>query len=263
MKIYLEGCKNARDLGGFLTKDKKRIKFKRILRTGNLSLLTERDVEILRSYELKKVIDMRTQTVINATPNVQIDGVEYIHIPIVRELDTKPVSKNDYSSRPIAEILLDFCLDFNGHGIEWMINFYNDLISSYGLGKYKIFLDVLKENTEGSVAFHCTAGKDRTGVGAILLLTLLGVSREDILNDYLKTNESVCDDIQKTVALAKERGVDDITVHDIPYLNGVDKMYAQIVFSLIDNYSSVEEFFLDKMGIDEQYIKDFKSNYLE
>ncbi|MBQ8164086.1 MAG: tyrosine-protein phosphatase [Clostridia bacterium] len=263
MKIDLEGCKNARDLGGILTNDRRKIKSRRILRTGNLSLITERDVEALRSYGLKKVIDMRTQAVINVTPNVKMDGVEYIHVPIVRELDSKVVSKNDYESLPIDRVLLDFCIGFNGCGIEWMKKFYNDLVSPYGLGKYRMFFDILKENTEGSVIFHCTAGKDRTGVGAILLLTLLDVPRDEILKDYLRTNESVSSDIEKTVALAKKTGTDEKIIHDIPYLNGVDKMYADIVFERIDKYPSPEEFFLKEMNIDAEYIKEFRSNYLE
>ena len=263
MKIVFEKCQNARDLGGIITENGRRIKKKRILRSGNLSLITENDIKLLKEYNLRLVIDMRTKTVIDNAQNVKIAGVKYVHVPIVKELDLKPVPSEEYKKRSHSEVLLDFNLGFNGKGIEWMRSFYSDLISPYGMGQYRLFLDLLKQNTEGSVLFHCTAGKDRTGTGAILLLTLLGVDRKTILQDYLETNESVRAEINDVIALARERGVSEEIIAEFPFLNGVSELYANMIFEKIDSYKSPEEFFKSEMGIDENYIKEFRENYLE
>lgn len=264
MKLNLQTVKNARDLGGLTTYDGRRVRLGRLLRTGNMSMLSESDAEILRGYSLKRVLDLRTKAVIDASPNVKLEGVEYIHIPIVKDLVSRVTSKGDYEKRSIGEILLRFTADFEGKGHEWMINFYRDIYSSdYSLSQYKIFLDYLKESTQGATIFHCTAGKDRTGVGAIFLLTLLGVKREQILEDYLRTNESAMLDVAEAQALARERGVDEKIIEDIASVNGVHKEYADAVFAYIDTYPTPEEFFKAKMGIDEEYIRKLRNNYLE
>ena len=264
MDLKLQGVKNSRDLGGLEAYDGRKMKSARLFRTGNLSMLTEADIELLRSYNLKRVLDFRTQTVINATPNVKIDGVEYIHVPIVKELASRVMSKNDYETKTIGEILLRFTADFGGKGHDWMMAFYKDLYSSeYSLSQYKIFFDYLKETTQGATVFHCTAGKDRTGVGAILLLTLLGIKREQIIEDYLKTNESAIIDVREAQALGIERGYDREIILDIERVNCVMKEYAEAVFAFIDTYPTPEAFFKDKMGIDDDYIKSLRDNYLE
>ena len=264
MVLDLQTVKNARDLGGLTTPTGKRVKYGRLLRSANLSMLNAHDIEVLKSYELKRVLDFRTQTVINATPNVKIEGVEYVHIPIVMELASRVMSKDDYQTRSIGEILLRFTADFKGNGLEWMKDFYKNLYSSdYSLSQYKIFFDYLIKTTQGATVFHCTAGKDRTGVGAILLLTLLGVEREQIIEDYLKTNESALPDILETEALARERGFDGKIIADIRILNGVLREYAQAVFDFIDTFPTAEDFFKSKMGMDDAYIAKMRQMYLE
>lgn len=264
MKIELQTVQNARDLGGLTTADGKRVRYKRILRTANMSMLNDHDIALLKEYDLRLVLDFRTQTVINATPNVKIDGVEYVHIPIVKDLNSRVMSKNDYQTRSMADILLNFSADFGGNGVAWMEDFYKNLYSSdYSLSQYKIFLDYLKNQTQGATIFHCTAGKDRTGVGAILLLSLLGVEREQIINDYLETNKSVEQDIRATEELGRERGYDEKIISDIAKINGVMREYAEAVFAFIDTYPTPEDFFKDKMGLDDDYILALREAYLE
>lgn len=264
MKLELESVSNARDLGGLVARDGRKIKRARILRSANMSRLSARDICILREYDLKLVLDFRTRTVMDANPNVQIDGVEYVHIPIVKDLNSRVTSKDDYEKRSMADILLGFSADFGGNGVSWMRDFYKNLYSSdYSLSQYKIFFDYLKNNTQGSVIFHCTAGKDRTGVGAILLLSALGIDKEQIISDYLLTNESTRADIAEAEALGRARGVDEKIIDDIAKINGVMREYAQSVLDFIDTYPTPEAFFKDKMVIDEAYLAELRNNYLE
>lgn len=264
MKIELQTVQNSRDLGGLSTMDGRHIKCGRILRTANMSRLNAHDIQVLRDYDLRLVLDFRTQTVIDANPNVKLDGVEYIHIPIVKDLNSRVTSKNDYESRTMADILLTFSADFGGEGVAWMKDFYKNLYSSeYSLSQYKIFFDYLKNQTQGATIFHCTAGKDRTGVGAILLLSLLGVERDEIIKDYLETNKSVETDIKEAENLGRARGYEEKIISDIAKINGVMREYAESVFQYIDTYPTPEAFFKDKMGIDKDYIAELRNNYLE
>ena len=200
----------------------------------------------------------------NANPNVEIDGVKYVHVPIVRDLNSRVTGKSDYESRSMADILLTFSQDFGGNGYPWMLDFYKNLYSSdYSLSQYKVFFDYLKDNKQGAVIFHCTAGKDRTGVGAILLLSALGVDRELIMADYLEKNKSAIKDVVEAQELGRARGVDQKIIDDIFKINGVLPEYAQHVFDYIDTYPTPEAFFKARMGIDEAYLAELRNNYLE
>ena len=264
MALNLKSVKNARDLGGLSTVDGRKVKENKIFRTANLSMLSKEDEKILKEKNLTLVLDLRTSEVINANPNVKIDGVEIVHIPIMKELGLKVTPKSEFEKRSIGEILLGFSKDFDGKGEEWMRNFYSEISTSdYSLSKYKIFLDYIKNNTQGATLFHCTAGKDRTGVGAILLLTLLGVKREQIICDYLKTNESTKADIESAEKLGRERGESEAVLSDIAKINGVLEDYARGVLDFIDTFPTPEDFFKQKMHLTDSDINTIRLRLLE
>ena len=264
MALNLKSVKNARDLGGLSTPDGRKIKKNKLLRTANLASLSPSDARTLKDMGLTLVLDLRTSEVISANPNVIIDGVKYAHIPIMRELGLKVTPKSEYESRSIGEILLDFSRDFNGKGVSWMRSFYKEISSSdYSLSQYKIFLDYIKNNTQGATLFHCTAGKDRTGVGAILLLTLLGIEREQIIADYLRTNDEVRADIESAEKLGRERGESEVVISEIAKINGVMREYATLVLDFIDTFPTPEDFFREKMNIDKDYISTLRKALLE
>ncbi len=264
MALNLKSVKNARDLGGLSTPDGRKIKKNKLLRTANLSQLSTEDEKALKEKGLTLVLDLRTSEVINANPNVIIDGVKYAHIPIMRELGLKVTPKSEYEERSIGEILLGFSKDFNGEGVSWMRDFYKEISSSdYSLSQYKKFLDYIKNNTQGATLFHCTAGKDRTGVGAILLLTLLGIDREQIIADYLRTNDEVRADIESAEALGRERGESETVISEIAKINGVMREYADLVLDFIDTFPTPEDFFKEKMDITDDYIATLRNNLLE
>ena len=96
-----------------------------------------------------------------------------------------------------------------------------------------------------------------------MLLSALGIDKEQIINDYLLTNESTRADIAEAEALGRARGVDEKIIDDIAKINGVMREYAQSVLDFIDTYPTPEAFFKDKMGIDEAYLAELRNNYLE
>ena len=161
--------------------------------------------------------------------------------------------------------MLDLVVSMGKGGRAWMSDLYVPLISDdFALAGYRKFLDVMKENENGAVLYHCTVGKDRVGVGTSLLLMMLGVSREDIIKDYLKTNDSMKEATEASMALGRKRGVDEEIIENIPYINGVDASYLYRVFDFIDTeYGTFENFLEKRMEIDEKYIEEMRKNYLE
>ena len=265
MNLTVEGLMNARDLGGITGQGGKKIKAGRIIRSANLTLLGKDGCDYLENYGLKKVVDFRTEAEIASSPDAVIDGVEYIRCPILKDLTVGITRKDDLKNRDIAEVVLDLVVSMGKGGRAWMSDLYVPLISDdFALAGYRKFLDVMKENENGAVLYHCTVGKDRVGVGTSLLLMMLGVSREDITKDYLNTNDSMKEATEASMALGRKRGVDEEIIENIPYINGVDASYLYRVFDFIDTeYGTFENFLEKRMKIDEKYIEEMRKNYLE
>lgn len=265
MNLIVKGLMNARDLGGISGFGGKKIKTGRIIRSANLALIEKDGCEYFENYGLKKVVDFRTQAEIEASPDVVIDGVEYIRCPILRDLTVGITRKDELKNRDLAEVVLELVISMGKGGRAWMSDLYVPLISDdFALAGYRKLLDVIKENKSGAVLYHCTVGKDRVGVGTALILMILGVSRDDIIKDYVKTNDSVKFLTESSMELGRKRGVDKEIIENIPYINGVDASYLDRIFDFIDTgYGSLENFLNKRMGIDEQYIDDIRKNYLE
>lgn len=265
MKIELEGLLNARDLGGITCCCGKRIKYGRIIRSDNLSSATEKDCDKLFDYGLRKIVDFRTNDEVLASPDKKICGVEWISNPILKNLTTGITRKEEKKADSLKELLLNFSLELGENGQSWLASLYVPLVSDeFSLNGYRRFLDILKENKNGAVLYHCSAGKDRVGVGTMIFLSALGVSREDIIKDYLLTNESYKDVIEEATQLGRVRNVDEKILATIRPLSGVDIEYICKAFEVIDTvHGGIDSFLKNQLGLDEKYINELKENYLE
>lgn len=266
MRIQLEMCANTRDLGGIITKHGK-IKSKKLIRSGKLFYATENDIAILESeYQLKRIIDFRNNHEIKRTPDPIFDYVENIHIPILEEhYLTLANAKEKNIHAPDIEYLK--------HSIEEMkfdveaisIKEYPKLLSNpYSKEQYKRFLNVLLNEVHGATLYHCSAGKDRVGVGTVLLLGALGVIKEDIIQDYMNTNIYLQKRINHYIDLCKTAGYDNHYLSQIPSLVGVRLSYIQSIFKTIEEkYPSIEDYLIHELDFDINKQKQLQKIYCE
>ncbi len=192
MFLQLDGSKNTRDLGGIATTFGK-IKPNRLVRSSHLNKITQQDVQKLLRHNLQRVIDLRTEAEQQNVPDVQIDGVDYVTIPIMGKT-TFGITYEKSSGEEIGLMLQAGIKRMQRRGeiptqhMEILYqNFVGDPISMQGYGN---FLKLLANNpVDGATLWHCSAGKDRVGTCTALLLHCLGASREQIMQDYLLTNQ--------------------------------------------------------------------------
>ena len=264
MRLEFESLSNARDLGGLVGHMGRKIKMGRLIRSDNLSRLTNKDCLALKEYGLSKVVDFRTEDEIAVAQDKEIEGVEIIINPILKSL-TAGITRKEKKTLPLEEILLNFSLDLGKGGVEWLRSLYEPLVSDeFSLNGYRSFLRVLMSNKKGAVLFHCSAGKDRVGMGTAIILSALGVDRKDIINDYLLTNESYRDVIKRTEELGRERGVSEEIISTIQPLSGVDLSYIETALSVIDTkFGGMDSFLKNQMHLDEKAISHLRDNYLE
>lgn len=163
------------------------------LRSGKLSILSaEACASLCQRYHIRCVVDLRTPVESAEFPDVLPDGVEYLQIPLLKDA-TVGITRETGSDpmtiirnlRKHPEKLLEMVPDFK--------ELYRDVVTDpYSRSQLDKVVATLRSNADRGLCtlFHCTAGKDRTGIASMALLKSYGVSDEEIVNDYLRTNRN-------------------------------------------------------------------------
>ncbi|AEV94695.1 tyrosine-protein phosphatase [Pediococcus claussenii] len=176
--LKVPGAINFRELGGYKNLNNQTIKWHKLLRSGELSRLNDQALWNLHEYGLRFDIDLRSPAEVKWSADRVFNDVTYRSYPVY------PIRPNEKSDIPAN---LSLKLSMEG-------NFYDPYIMMV-LGDHSrlafraMFDDMLANNSEHhSLLFHCAAGKDRTGVAAMMVLSALQVPYETIRQDYLLTN---------------------------------------------------------------------------
>jgi protein-tyrosine phosphatase len=172
--IPLEGASNARDLGGYLTRDGARVRFGRVFRSARLSSLTSQDAARLRDEGIGRIVDLRGAAEAAAHPS-HLPGASVHPLSIDPSLGPtlRSLAEHGEAGRPAI--------------MDLMRQAYAAYATTWG-HRYAELFDLLLERDAPALLFHCTAGKDRTGFAAALILAALGVDRVTIHEDYLATS---------------------------------------------------------------------------
>lgn len=178
MFIDFDGIINARQLGGIALPGGKKVKSRRLIRSAGLYKASDADLERLRrEFDLAFVVDFRDGVELDREPDRAVSGAKAVHLPALPPFPPGGHRKND-PPKP----------DFDARFRE----IYRDLAcSDCAAEAYKGFFRLLLEAKGRGVLWHCTQGKDRTGIAALLLLTALGADTEDIKRDYFLSNEGL------------------------------------------------------------------------
>lgn len=264
-RIPLDGIFNTRDLGGMESSDGRKILPGRLIRSGELFNLSEKDKDVLvDSYSLKKVVDFRTGAERREKPDPVLRGVEYIWAPIMSE-ETMGITHDEESDRDVIAELFKYLQEKQITITDYMTGIYKILLSTdQAQREYSRFFKELISNKDGSVLWHCSAGKDRVGIGTALLLSALGIPRDLIIKDYMMTNTFTNDEYESTVKALKAHNAPEAVLTGIEAVFRVSEnyMYASLKY-IADNYGSAVNYIKGALGITEDEIKKLKNMYLE
>lgn len=257
--LNIKSGRNFRELGGYRTLTGKKIKYHKLLRTGNLADLLPEDTNLLENYNVKLIIDFRSEKEKNKYPDIIPNQAKYEFNPVFSE-DLTNASKPMEDLEKWASSDPDF-------GKRQMFAAYNDMInSSSAQNAYRHFLELLLANNKDNQAalFHCTAGKDRTGFGALLILSALGIPFDTIKKDYLLTNTTTKDFINSMLKKAKDDGGNDNVVKATYDIQSVCAEYLDYVLNNINNnYGSIHSYLRNTMKLSRKDILDLRKIYLE
>jgi protein-tyrosine phosphatase len=249
--VHLEGALNFRDLGGYETNTGKRVKWGKVFRADSLAKITKRDHLLLNQLGLKTVCDFRGKAEVERSPdNLPDDGsVALLYLPVAsHNFDT--VSALERLQKGDTGWLTD----------SFMRDGYITNIDQYAQtwGAVMNYL-ALPENR--SLAFHCTAGKDRTGTCAAILLLLLGVSEEAIIQDHALSNVFLAEFLEKLFAYFKTLGVKREKISS--YLTAPKDAIIALLDHIRDKYDTAENYLISMAGVDPGTIRSIRRDLLE
>ena len=189
-RIPLEGAYNFRDLGGLPARDGRHIPGRRVFRSDRLTRLTAADTEMLESFAIGRVFDLRSDLELaqDGAGDFSTTRGRHRHVPLVRVSLSITDSRIDWSK-----------IDLQSRYLEML---------DEGAPVIREVLEHLASNPPSATVFHCTGGKDRTGVLAAVLLRVLGVDDETIIADYAVSERYLAPFVEASRSMMESEGFD-------------------------------------------------------
>jgi protein-tyrosine phosphatase len=247
----LVGALNFRDMGGYATNDGRTVRWNRLYRSGTTHQMTSGDLQHITSRGIRYACDLRTNSERRHYRNRlhDVPEIEYW----CHDHDRLPGDLNRLIRRPDAR---------PEHSRAIMLTVYRELPYDFR----EAYRELLTRLSNGQIplVFNCTAGKDRTGVAAALVLTALGVPRRVIQEDYLLTElfyDQCCD------VMVKDGGnqfFDGVERHLWEPMMRAESAYLDAMFDRLDAaHGSAESYLRDELGMHAGMIDRLRSHLLE
>lgn len=257
--LKVTGGLNFRELGGYPTVDGHTVKWHKLVRTASLAGLTPADQQLLSDYGVVADVDFRSKQERQQAPDKVPAGAQYQFLPVFPDGDQTDASaaredlERQFSQDPQA-------------GYQHMLEVYRHLVTlSSAQAAYREFFKVLLANDgdQSAVLFHCTAGKDRTGIGAFLILSALGVDPQVIRQDYLATNQNLKPKLDQMTRDAQDRGQSAAFIQNMTALGSVNPDYFDTALKIINTqYGGVQDYLHDVLGLTNKELDQLKQLYL-
>lgn len=247
----MEHITNFRELKAYPTKDHKTMIAGKLYRSGNLNNLNTADWEQLKALHIQDIVDFRSKEEKREHPYNIIENINY-HDCVA--LHTREGLENFYF---FMLINADSSPEDVLQASRFVREGYKEL--PFHNKAYKKVFDLMLSSDQ-AILFHCSSGKDRTGLMAALILKLLDVEDELIMQDYLLSNEKV---MANTICHVQELGFVGEVKDALIYCCSVHKELLQSSFDeILKRYHDWNEYFKQEFDIDEGQIQILKKKYL-
>ncbi|MFV8818552.1 tyrosine-protein phosphatase [Haliea sp. E17] len=256
-RLGMHGTPNFRDYGGYTGADGRRVKWGYLFRSGQLAHLSDADLELLASLDLELVCDFR-QTMEQVTHPSRLPEAgqpRVLNVPVI------PGNSSSFFAQ--AE---EHRAALDNYTRQDMFDFMCGINRDFAEGQRDTFARVFREILEleaGRFLVHCSAGKDRTGFAAALMLLALGVPREVVMQDYLLTGNYFDPELE----LQRVRKKYDLHHLNsdvvLPILEVHEDYLAAALASIDSNFGSVERYLEEGLGLGPEGLAELRRRYLE
>lgn len=256
--------KNIRDLGGISASGGRIIRRGMLFRSGRLSSLTAQDAVKLYDHGVRTVIDLRSDSEIAEAPDLNTECFQLVRCPLPTvELDEyqKNIQEKFFLTPPGEEkayYLSEYlsCIS--------MKEMYMDVLTDDASVKnLRAFFALLCASGQGGFLFHCTSGKDRTGIVSALLLLALGASAKDIREDYYTSVLTTFSETEAFAQTLREQHYSSLFINEMRFYNGVGMNIAESVFDdVVARYGSAEKY-LKEVLLSEDQLRLLRDRFTE
>ena len=252
--ISLRSIKNCRDLGSLVNKSGQKIRRNKLIRSAKLCRARKKDLERLKNEQgVNLVIDLRTDKEVENEPEVLLEGIEYVHIPIFTEAMLGISHEDDGNIINHIDDIPDFT------------DLYRLIVTEQScMTQMKKVLETIMNHREGAVLWHCSEGKDRCGLVSAFLLFLLGCSEETVIEDYLLTNLTALKRAGMYYFLVLLLTRDRRKARKIQGVFLAEETYIKAALTSIEaRYGSVDWYLRQMIGISDELIDNFREYLLD
>lgn len=238
--IRLEGALNFRDIGGHGTQNNLWLKRGLLFRAGELTKLTKSDIGELRRLGIKTILDFRTPNERKSKPD-KFSGFTCINIPLY------PTSGDPGGLRRFLS-LFDKKIDY-----EVVVREFYDRVAFGHTARIRRIIDILSVEAHLPALIHCTGGKDRTGILSAFIQLFAGVSMNDVLADYLLTNDYLEPFVRKIFRKSRWLTLFRVSIERMrPLLVARREYLEEMLDRLFREYGTIENYFATGCGIDRE-----------
>lgn len=253
-RLVLEGAYNFRDLGGMRTADGKTVRWGDVFRSDTLTHLTLADYKRLNAIGISLVCDLRAREERKTDPTEWQDGSPVFVLA--------PVSEND-NGGPLGGNLLDRIRDSKmslQEGQKIFQDFYIRMVFDSS-PKFGAVLRAIA-STNRPAMFHCTGGRDRTGITAAMLLHILGVPEETIVSDFVLSTQYLNEHADATPPPATDAEAQQARL--FAEVIRLQPRYIEGVFKAIDErYGSFDRYRREALHVNDSDVALLKARLLE
>ncbi len=254
-ELPLSGVLNARELGGIPLRGGRAVRPGMLIRTGRLSDMTEEDRRcLLTDWKLTTILDLRNDQEIAANPDPAMDGVTHCQVPIFPGL-AGAISREDHQIQSLEERVMMAARHYaGGKATKLLREMYPEMVEKdYCIRGVRLFFEKLLKQEDGALIWHCTSGKDRTGITGALLLHILGASWETIAEEYLLTNVQTEEYRQNLVNILRRLEADEESIEQIIVLESVDLTNLENCWKSMEKQcGSVDNYIEKVLGLDKE-----------
>ena len=242
----LASAPNLRDVGGWPTGNGGRVASGALYRSTDLSRLSGPDVPAFAGLGIRSVYDLRTPGERAAAPDLLPDGAGYFPLDVLAD-STMAVPANLgalLTDPPAASVALA------GSSVTELFDAaYREMIAlPSARAAYRALFADLAVSDRRPALVHCTAGKDRTGWAAAALLLLLGVSEDDVMSEYLLTNDLLLPALQPVFDQFRDAGGDPTVL--VAVFGVAPEYLAAGLDEMTGRFGSIEGYFSAGLGLD-------------
>ena len=267
--LPIEGIVNARELGGYAVQDGRHVRNGMLIRSAHLATAKEADLRYLESLPTVKIIDFRMEMEKKGRVDKDVPGAKYVSIHLDASVSAGAKVTDKHRNRfvgkkwfNVTKVIVPVSFHKAAKSIAQAI--YPTLVFHPECQKQMVvfFREVLN-TPDGAILFHCTQGKDRTGIAAALLLAALGADRETIIKDFDTSNLIYEKELRKYIRRVKFWGGKEEEIAVVKSFVGANTdNFIKVLDDIDSQYGSLEAYLKGPMELTDNDINILRERYL-